>query len=157
MPSFNEGDLVTYFYDGCWSAYIDEVVVPGSKYLIHFDGCVVPKYSKEAWPQEQEFLTVEEEDIEPRNASIKDAANRKAWLSAVYHSRKPVSKVLYSRFGLICRGLNVSWAVTDDEKGHLMEFSGVVKSLHAVGGGYALVYTGDRQQPTKMVSVALLD
>ena len=157
MSSFNKGEPVTFFYSGIWSAIIDEVVVPGVKYLIRFDGCVVPKYSKEAWPQDKEFLTVSQEDIEPRTATSLDSANSEAWLSAVYYSRKPLSKVLHEKFDLIYRGQMVSWALTNDENGYLQEFSGVVKSVHAVGHGYCLVYTGDVLQPTRMVSATLLD
>ena len=155
MESYAKGTPVLFMYNGTWSAIVDEIVGSGSEYLIRFDGCVVPKYAKEAWPQGLEFLTVCHEEIEPRDASSDDAANSKAWRAAVHYSRKLPSKLLHERFWLINRGDTVSWAVDND--GHLQEFSGVVKSLHCVGTGYCLVYTGDVYKPTKMVSVSLLD
>ena len=155
MESYAKGTSVLFMYNGTWSAIVDEVVRSGSTYLIRFDGCVVPPDVKEAWPQGNEFLTVGHEEIEPRDVSSEDAAKREAWLSAVHYWRKLPSNLLHERFWLINRGQTVSWAVNTDN--HLQEFSGVVKSRHAVGTGFCLVYTGDVDKPTKMVSVALLD
>ena len=145
--SFVKGDTVNN-YNG-WSAIIDEVVVPGIKYLIRFDGCEVPYDSTEQWPQGKEFLIVYHDELKSRKAMANDNETHKDWCSWFPAQKVTLKSITVGQF--------VTWAVYVDERNLTQEYSGIVKSLHSVGQGYCLIYTGEAFNSTMMVPIADLD
>ena len=136
--NYTKGDTVKIHFQGTWSAVIDEVIaVPESalynipRYLIRIDGLVLPTGLKkpECFPLGHEFVWLNHADLTVTGKSQAGPEKQEDPLV----------------------GRTVTW--TDGQK-----FVGVVKTINvARHPGSCLIYTGDYEEPTKIVSLAQLN
>ena len=142
--SYAKGDTVQIHFQGTWSAVIDEVItVPESalynipRYLIRINGLVVPTGVQKpvAFPLGHEFVWLNHADLTPTYLAGKS-------------NKSPVKQEEIPPLV----GRTVTW--TDGDQ----KFAGVVKTINvAHHPGCCLIYTGDYEEPTKIVSLVRLD